>query len=251
MRKLFVPAGPPGAVAGSLRVQRKPSRTGGSHALYSERSWQRLTGGLARTQPFHVELTMSPLGDDGRPLPFGVTVAVHRNHEHPEWVSFEIEALPGNPAWPLAPAYEPTTWTGFIKSRAGQFGACYGHITDDADTRYGTALERATQQEPANTIPRCREILRGYSWVTICAHELANRLGGPAALADSGAFHEVSQLPRGQVFLRATATLDQYRGNAVRRVFQTLAPVLLTGRPAEPYPGYLRLVADADAADYQ
>jgi hypothetical protein len=92
------------------------------------------------------------------------------------------------------------------------------HITDDAYT-YATALERAVtggDYDPP-LVPRCHEVLRGYSWVTICAAELAVRLGGAGALAASGAFDEVTELPGGQVFLRATPTLDEYQGEVVRR----------------------------------
>ncbi|MGC1282944.1 MAG: hypothetical protein WA895_08420, partial [Streptosporangiaceae bacterium] len=76
------------------------------------------------------------------------------------------------------------------------------------------------------------------------------RLGGAAALAASGAFAEVAELPGGQVFLRATPFIEDYQGDAVRRVFETLAPVLLAGRSRRPSRGG-RLVEDADAADYR
>jgi hypothetical protein len=89
--------------------------------------------------------------------------------------------------------------------------------------------------------------------VTVCAAELAARLGGAAALARSGAFDEVTELPGGQVFLRATPVIQDYQGEILLRVFQTLAPVLLTGRPhpMSPATDSGRLVRDADAADYQ
>jgi hypothetical protein len=56
-------------------------------------------------------------------------------------------------------------------------------------------------------------------------------LGGARALAASAAFDEVTELPASQVFLRATPTLAEYWGTALRRVFEVLAPVLLTRHP--------------------
>lgn len=50
------------------------------------------------------------------------------------------------------------------------------------------------------------------------------------ALAASGAFGEVRELPGGQVLLRATPLLEQCEGAAVQRVFHALVPVLLSGR---------------------
>ncbi len=55
--------------------------------------------------------------------------------------------------------------------------------------------------------------------------------GKPFDLPGSGAFDEVTELPGGQVFLRATPVIQDYQGEILGRVFQTLAPVLLTGRP--------------------
>jgi len=256
MRELFVPAGPPGGVVGSLRVRSRPSRTGGSQAFYSEGAWTRLLDGLPTAYPFDVRFTLNPLGDNGRPMAFGAMVGVHRVHEHPEWVRLDATAHPAISAWPDYPGYDPgavqDAWAEFFKGQAALSGACFGHVTDDSELLYGTALERETHHDPDTTVPRCHEVLRGYSWVTICAPELAARLGGAAALTATGAFYEVSQLSGGQVFLRATRLIEDYEGAAVRRVFEVLAPVLLTGRTAQPPPGHspgLRVVPGADAAD--
>jgi len=97
--------------------------------------------------------------------------------------------------------------------RAAAAGAHYGHVTDDA-TSHGTALERAvlgvTAEPPA--IPRCRDVLRGYSWATIVAAPLLARLGGAGALTASGCFTEVSPLPGGRVGLRGLRGLKSRVG---------------------------------------
>ena len=52
------------------------------------------------------------------------------------------------------------------------------------------------------------------------------------------------------VIVRVKTEVLDPQGDAVRRVFETLAPVLLAGRSRRPSRGG-RLVADADAADYR
>jgi hypothetical protein len=253
----FAPVlGPPGATWATLLVQRTPNPVF-STPRYSARNWRRLLTGLARTYPYHVTLFMAPLDDTGRlgvqdDTTITVSVAVHRSHRSPQWVRYEATAA-ADTGWPGSAAVQ-RTWADVVKSWATRLDACYGHITDDAYTFF-TALERAVSggDEDPPLVPRCHEVLRGYSWVTICAPELAARLGGAGALAASGAFDEVTELPGGQVFLRATPILEDYHGEAVRRVFEVLAPVLLRGRPNPDLLADMpaRLVMDADAADYQ
>jgi hypothetical protein len=48
--------------------------------------------------------------------------------------------------------------------------------------------------------------------------------------------------------------INDFTGAAVRRVFEALAPVLLTGRTTPPmsmYRGKFRIVEDVDAADHR
>jgi hypothetical protein len=255
-RRLFPDLGPspPGTVWAQLRVQQQPEALGGTATPYTDRAWRRVLAGLDRAYPFHVTLAMAPLGPDGQPATGAeAIIAVHRSHRHPRWVRFEAAAPEGIGGWAGSPGTQ-RTWAGFVREQAIRAGAHYGHVTDDA-TIHGTALERAiqgsTDEPPA--VPRCRAVLRGYSWVTICAAELAIRLGRAPALAGSGAFDEVRELPGGRVYLRATAALEDFEGAAVRRAFGALAPVLLTGRPdPERVSGTrARLVLDADARDFQ
>ncbi|WP_160147130.1 hypothetical protein [Thermomonospora echinospora] len=52
------------------------------------------------------------------------------------------------------------------------------------------------------------------------------------------------------MLVRATEHLDQYRGDAVRRNFEALAPALPVGMPRAGEVAGRRLV-EADAADFQ
>ena len=265
---LDAPKGPPGGASGMLWVRRKPALAGGSRARYTDRSWQRLLVGLSSVYPFHAELMMEALDGQGmtaRP-DRGATIGVHRNHRRPEWATFEVSAYVGI-AWSVGAetiGFDPgeRQWAEFIKQWATRADACYAHVSDDSTVGLGTALEQATARAsgqplaartPEETVPRCRDVLRGYSWVTVCSPELADRLGGAQELAASGAFDEVTELPGGQLFLRATPAIESYRGDALRRAFEMLAPVLLTGRPdpASWAATHGRLLPDVNATNYQ
>jgi hypothetical protein len=247
------PWGPPGGVWARLVVRQQPQAIGGVSALFSQRAWRRTLDRLERDHPFLVRLEMMPLDPAGRPVTAGppAGLAIQRSQFDPHWARFEAEAPDRLTGWADSPGW-PRAWAGFVQAQAAATGAQYGHVSDDA-TSHGTALERAVlgvTAEPPD-IPRVRVLLRGYSWVTIMAAPLAGRLGGVAALTASGAFAEVSALPGGQVFLRATPDLAEYEGPAIRRVFRVLAPVLRPGRP-DPEAvagGRVRLVLDTDAAD--
>lgn len=258
---LASPTGPPAGISGTVWVQREPTLLGGSRAPYSPRAWQRMLDGLADAYPFHIALIMSALDEHGRETRprENATIEVDRHYEQPEWVRFAVNALKGRetmgdrPGSEPYPAAEQAVWAEFVKNWARRVDACFAQVTDDDEVFAGaTALEQATRHLPEATLPRSCEVLRGYSWVTICSAGLADRLGGARALAASGAFDEVEELSGGQVFLRATATVQEYEDAALRRVFHVLAPVLLTGRPI-PHAvlgKHLRVVMDVDAADH-
>jgi hypothetical protein len=53
---------------------------------------------------------------------------------------------------------------------------------------------------------------------------LSGTLAG--AVRASGAFYEVSQLPHGALWLRATPTINQFTGERVRQVFEALSAEL-------------------------
>jgi hypothetical protein len=253
------PMGPPGGAHGMLRIRSQPSVFGGSWTRYSDRAWRRMLDDLASTFPYHAELMADALDERGlaaSPMQ-SLIIGVHRLHDDPEWVRFQIRKASGDPGDPAAalpyPDSDQRRWAEFIKQWAIRADACCAYITDDPEGGGGTALEDATGQQPEDTVPRCREVLRGYSWVTVGAPQIAARLGGAAALTASGAFDEVTELPGGQVFLRATPLIQDYQDEALMHVFETLAPVLLAGRPhpMSPATELGRLIKHADAADYR
>jgi hypothetical protein len=92
------------------------------------------------------------------------------------------------------------------------------HVTDIRSERGPTAASEAGRTALEVRLPRLHhdaitqspEVLRGYSWVTICAPGLVERLGGIDALRASGALMETRLLDYGAVLARASDTFEQY-----------------------------------------
>ena len=117
---------------------------------------------------------------------------------------------------------------------AAQHDPLYGDVTYDAGLLGETVVE-ALVGPPwvryADTIGRARQRLRGYGWLTVVPRELAAKLGGAARSALSKAFAEVTELPSGALWLRATDDYFDYDQDAATRVVRALASVLPPGRP--------------------
>jgi hypothetical protein len=127
-----------------------------------------------------------------------------------------------------------------VRGIADRIGPAYGEIAY-ANGYYGvynTSLEDALHlREVPEQLARSRHTLRGYSWLTIAAQEIGDRLGGVAGLRATGAFAEVDQLAHGGYWLLATERFADYDLNQADKVFRALASVLPPGRP-HPTPSY-------------
>lgn len=239
------------ALKANAYIQQRPHDSLGRGATYGRRSWGKLVNGLAEAYPFRVSLVMSAVDDTGKNAGSGssLLIGVRRDPDSPGWTRFEASLPPDIVDLSQAPLQRELV--SFVREWVAKIETCYGHITDDADS-LATALERAIARYSWETLPRCREALRGYSWVTVCPAGLAARLGGCAGLDRTGAFCAVAEVAGGAVFLQATPAFEEYDDAATRRVFEALAPVLLPGRVSAPADGWAgRLVTDVDAADYQ
>jgi len=104
----------------------------------------------------------------------------------------------------------------------------------------GHPLARRDASSPANPAMGASPLVDGFS-------PMRWRL---QPLRGSGAFCDISELPDGSVWPRATPAIKGFTGERIEAVFRTLAPVLLTGRTEFTF-GYLRLVQNADTADHQ
>jgi hypothetical protein len=235
-----LPVDEPGQVLGEIRlgaVSPVPRRA----AVFSATSWQKLLGSLASTSPQTVSLSIRVVGGDGFLCREEAHIEVKRSPSDPEWVRFVFTAPsfftgrgrlagPGG-GRPDSPEMQER-WAAFVQRQAAQVGACEGFVTDDTIPGGETALERAVSAFVQHH--NYRKTLNGYSWVTIVPAGPTARLGGAQALSASGAFFEVSELPDGAVWLRATPTINEFTGERVRAVFEPLAPVMLRGRPRPP-----------------
>jgi hypothetical protein len=104
--------------------------------------------------------------------------------------------------------------------------AVLGEQPDAGRTRLDVALRRTATE----SIGHAREVLRGFSWLTLCPAGLADKLGGRQKLQASGAFTTVTALPDGALLLQATDSLLDYGPHQIHRVYYALRRVL----PAVP-----------------
>jgi hypothetical protein len=254
------PHGEPGGVWAYVSVAGRPWRGQADTRVYSAESFGWMLGQLAG-RPVEAALHLLRLDESGVPDEAGgrqLMISVRTEWDHPQWVQLlAISALPGAEGDPRRPEVSDR-WAPVLCSMAGQIDASFGHLTDDAWEPGSTALDEVVlRARPgrAESMMAGREVLRGYSWVTVCPRELAERLGGADGLAASGAFAEVEELPHGGMWLQATDHFVEYDDAAVRRVFEVLAPVLPKGMPKpDPFAvhsGRKYRLAWEDAAAYQ
>ncbi|MFK3979985.1 hypothetical protein ACI2K4_06320 [Micromonospora sp. NPDC050397] len=143
-------------------------------------------------------------------------------------VSVGFEGRPGRLGQVLPALVELTRRVGDVANPS------YGEIVINAGTvAPATVLDSVLARPVEDSAQASRGYLRGYEWVTLCPEELLARLGGAAALRDTGAFAEVIPLRYGGAMLRATQSPADYRGDRVRAVFRALAPVLPPGQPRD------------------
>ncbi|MFE9922804.1 hypothetical protein ACFYQA_14825 [Streptomyces sp. NPDC005774] len=119
----------------------------------------------------------------------------------------------------------------FLVAALDGVNPAFAWLGADAPASEETNLDWVLNRRVRASVREARNMLRGYSWTTVCPEELSVRLGGPEALAATGAFHRVVPLSAGGVVLQATETAAAYTDNAVRSVFEALHPVLPPGMP--------------------
>jgi hypothetical protein len=248
------PHGEPHGVWGSVTVLPRDGQQGAAgHYPYSPESFEWMLTELAN-RPLSAGFRLRQLDEAGIPYEGGgeLAVDVEVEEDRPEWVQLSAgSTLFSAEHDPMRPEVSQR-WAGVLREMAERVDASFGHLCDDASAA-GTALDATLfRGGEVESMLQGREVLRGYSWVTVCPAELARRLGGASALAATGAFAVVEQLPHGGVWLQATPDFAGYDERTVRRVFEALAPVLPAGKPErDPFDdGPLRLVWE-DAADYR
>ncbi|MFJ8846363.1 hypothetical protein ACIRFF_26080 [Streptomyces cyaneofuscatus] len=136
----------------------------------------------------------------------------------------------------------------FLVAALDTVNPAFAWLGADAPASEETNLDWVLGRRVRDSVREARMVLRGYSWTTVCPEELSRRLGGPDALAATGAFHAVHPLRAGGVVLQASRTPAEYTDEVLRGVFEALRPVLPPGAPRfEPAHPDLRYVPE-DAA---
>lgn len=208
-----------------------------SRRAWSARGWETFLKGLAKfpagAEMHIVELDANGYSRHGDRAHITARIA----SEHGQWfrMGCEFETFPDGPHNRIARITNEDARR-FLWRMVQDMPVTYGGVGDDWRPNGQTMLEMRQARDAMLGVAESRSVLRGYPWVTVCAPEIAARLGGPDMLRASGAFHEVWELPTGAVWLQATERLTDYEGQALHRVFRTVAPVLPPGKP-KPYLG--------------
>jgi hypothetical protein len=128
-----------------------------------------------------------------------------------------------------------TKWIELLLAVLADADPAFGKVSDDNAGAVHTTLDVALLRPADESVRRSRELLRGYSWLTVVPKELVQRLGGVDAMASTGAIDQVYPLAGGGAVLRATPTPADFDDAAMRRLFRLLAPVLPPGEPKRPW----------------
>jgi hypothetical protein len=233
------PAGGPFGPVGSrwcslLVIGQGERRLSKSLRAWSPKNWERF---VAQAADVSVEMsakfsTLNRFGHAGVP---SLTVSAYRPRPKKarQWLRLDATYVVGRLAeTPPIPDEVPEAWREFLLTQAERWPAVFGFLADDTiDAGTRTPLEARRTTFPTETLPLSNAQVRGYSWVTVTSAGVLQRLGGIEAVRRSGAFASAIELPWGGAVLQATPRLSEYEGDAVRRVFEALAPVLPADAP--------------------
>lgn len=232
----YTPRGEPGSLWMTLSWSDHPDPFQDRDQLYSPGRWHKFLNYLQEGTFDHSACYFAPLDDEGALMEDrAAIVEVKRVRDDGRWLRFQV-SIP----WHITEIPEfSNVFVHFLKRWTESTEASFGIAGDqpNADT---TALEYALDLPyswPDKNIPNSRDLLRGYSWLTLLPQELAVRLGGAAQLRETGAFSDVHEIGTGSLLLQATRNLEEFQPPVVGKVFSALAPVLLPGVPCEPQVG--------------
>jgi hypothetical protein len=245
--------GVPGTPAGILQTKAWGDRRGFDYwgSRLTRQSWQELLDGFS-SPPARAKMWCGEISEDGwaqttieDPNLVATSGFLDRSHTA---LSLKLDFAEGR----LAGEAFQRQLLRSVRSLAEELMVSFAEIGHQPWTRGSefpqTMLERLLYRTPRDTILASRSTLRGYSWLTICAEEIGDRLGGVAALQATGAFHEVSQLAYGGYWLQATERFQQYDVDSARRVFGALAAALPPGRPGRYWSLEPNLLVPEDAS---
>jgi hypothetical protein len=221
--------GPPNGAYATVSVVFRTWQSKVATHAYSDRSWSWLLGELAG-RPLAATVHLDELDEAGRSAETGLTLRVQTEDDVPDQVQLTGGGKQHDPdGCPSDPGYvgRLVTLIEEVATLTEPTFAIVGESPTIGRTRVDVALGRSAQE----SIGQAREVLRGFSWLTLCPAGLADKLGGPDALRRTGAFAKVTALPDGAVLLQATDSIFDYGPHEAYRVYSVLAPVLPPGVP--------------------
>ncbi|MFH9613880.1 hypothetical protein [Streptomyces pratensis] len=232
------PCGAPGTLWASLRydteIRGRWKEVETHWSPENHHTFQRELGNM----PVQAGIQLALLDGEGQPGEPWLEVFVIRENETPDVVSLVAvrtaeEFENHTTARPAQTRWEELLREQLAEAETSHIIPLYAAICDDAEYISGrTALEDGLGLLLEDTLPELESTLRGYSWLTVCSPGVTAALGGPQALAAADdTFAEVTPLPGGGVWLKATEDIHSYTDARVRAVFRALAPVLPPGKP--------------------
>jgi hypothetical protein len=227
------PSRAPVQLRSSIEVSRKRSKS------YSAKSWAWLRQQLADDpEQVDVSVWLTAGSEPDSPNVWYPSLYASRRAESPGWVRLGAYVAESSFLDSAHGADIQRQWLSGVRTFADRLNPGFGQIEYGYDTFGTTGLEFSLppsidleERRPYYTVGKCRQYLRGYSWLTVVAAELAERLGGQEAMRHTGAFAEAADLQNGGLWLLATEDYRDYGPAQVERVFRALAPVLRPGTP--------------------
>ncbi|GAA4230004.1 hypothetical protein GCM10022254_23760 [Actinomadura meridiana] len=242
------PLGEPGAMWAGLTLTPKFGSKKRIQ-IFTDHAWHKYLEGLSKT-PYLAEVEVRKLDRHGFSSRAMARLEIESTYDAPEWFRFSLKITNSLVSWQNSLQFQKEC-VAFLGRQATTQRASFGSISNDGVGDW-TALESSLDLDVEETVPCSERQLRGYSWVTVCSPNIAQKLGGIQALSATGAFSEVIELEYGGLLLRATDSIGEYDEPSIWQVFHALGPALPAGK-AKPVRGFehFNLVYDVDPKDFR
>jgi hypothetical protein len=211
-------------VVGLLRVD--PRFTMGSAGIrsYTEATWQWFVEQVDAGEYFLAEIHLARLDSRCAMIEPYVHLRIEKLPDLDGWVHVVLQT---GKDWLYANSTFRERCVDLAFGVAGEFDATFGNWTDDI--AYRSSYEAELPTLTYLTLPKSREFLRGYSWLTVVPPEIAKRLGGAAGLEATGQFVSVRPLVNGGVGLIACERPEDFTSETAERLEQVFRSVLIPG----------------------
>lgn len=220
----FEPAVPDGVV-GLIRLDTQFTMGVKGIRSYTEGSWEWFMRQVDSGNFYHAEVHLARVDGQGAMIEPYMYFVVKKTPELDGWVHVVLQT---GMDWLYSHADLIASCVELFFDAAGELDASFGNWTEDGN--YRTQHELAMSLFPDNTIPKSREYLRGYGWLTVIPPEIALQLGGAARLDATGEFYSVRPLANGAVGLIACQRAQNYSPEIVERLGRLFADVLMPSR---------------------